>query len=310
MPPLHHLPPLPPGAHHPHNPFAQHHPQQDVKHVQQPEKKEPHVKKPLNAFMIYMKVIIKSTATQMRNANIDWACVITGAETSCSGWMHPQGVCSHQSNPGQEVEDFLFCDEILKYDIIYQVARSIKRGARRILWARKRRKGAKLEPSPHLEIFDTRIQNNDHHNVNFLRIEDQLMVSGATQPSTSKLEPQGELQVRPLLVDMLIWSKPVNTFARLFRNSKCKSFSVCRQGPKKKKRKIDKEDPTYSMKKCRARYGLEQQQLWSWNRTFSRIFKISFFWKQLCDLVKCRCKPCRRKKKCVRVQMYLQGRYL
>jgi len=55
-----------------------------------------------------------------------------------------------------------------------------------------------------------------------------------------------------------------------------------RQGPKKKKRKIDKEDPTYSMKKCRARYGLEQQQLW--------------------------CKPCRRKKKCVRVQMYLQGR--
>merc|ERR1711962_320717 len=46
--------------------------------------------------------------------------------------------------------------------------------------------------------------------------------------------------------------------------------------------KIDKEDPTYTMKKCRARYGLEQQQLW--------------------------CKPCRRKKKCVRVQMYLQGR--
>ena len=59
MPPLHHLPPLlPAGAHHPHNPFAQHHPQQDMKNVQQPEKKEPHVKKPLNAFMIYMKVAI------------------------------------------------------------------------------------------------------------------------------------------------------------------------------------------------------------------------------------------------------------
>jgi len=36
------------------------------------------------------------------------------------------------------------------------------------------------------------------------------------------------------------------------------------------------------MKKCRARYGLDQQNLW--------------------------CKPCRRKKKCIRVQMYLAGR--
>ena len=55
-PPLHHLPPLPNGAH-PHNPFAQQHSQQDMKNAPQPEKKEPHVKKPLNAFMIYMKVL-------------------------------------------------------------------------------------------------------------------------------------------------------------------------------------------------------------------------------------------------------------
>ena len=60
MPPL--LPPLPPGAHHPHHPFAQHHPQQDLKNAQQPEKKEPHVKKPLNAFMIYMKVPLVNNA--------------------------------------------------------------------------------------------------------------------------------------------------------------------------------------------------------------------------------------------------------
>ncbi|XP_040582396.1 uncharacterized protein [Lepeophtheirus salmonis] len=36
------------------------------------------------------------------------------------------------------------------------------------------------------------------------------------------------------------------------------------------------------MKKCRARYGLDQQDLW--------------------------CKPCRRKKKCIRVQAYLDGK--
>merc|ERR1719233_2594300 len=40
------------------------------------------------------------------------------------------------------------------------------------------------------------------------------------------------------------------------------------------------QQPTY--KKCRARYGIEQPSLW--------------------------CKPCRRKKKCIRVQMYLEGR--
>lgn len=56
-----------------------------------------------------------------------------------------------------------------------------------------------------------------------------------------------------------------------------------RFGQKKKKRKRDKsDDPAASMKKCRARYGLDQQNLW--------------------------CKPCRRKKKCIRVQMYLAGR--
>jgi len=56
-----------------------------------------------------------------------------------------------------------------------------------------------------------------------------------------------------------------------------------RYGQKKKKRKRDKsDDPAASMKKCRARYGLDQQNLW--------------------------CKPCRRKKKCIRVQMYLAGR--
>jgi len=56
-----------------------------------------------------------------------------------------------------------------------------------------------------------------------------------------------------------------------------------RFGQKKKKRKRDKqEDPAANMKKCRARYGLDQQNLW--------------------------CKPCRRKKKCIRVQMYLAGR--
>ena len=50
----------------------------------------------------------------------------------------------------------------------------------------------------------------------------------------------------------------------------------------KKKRKGDKtDDPAANIKKCRARYGLEQQNLW--------------------------CKPCRRKKKCIRVQMYLDG---
>jgi len=56
-----------------------------------------------------------------------------------------------------------------------------------------------------------------------------------------------------------------------------------RYGQKKKKRKRDKtDDPAANMKKCRARYGLDQQNLW--------------------------CKPCRRKKKCIRVQMYLAGR--
>ena len=62
-PPLHHLPPLPNGAH-PHNPFAQQHSQQDMKNAPQPEKKEPHVKKPLNAFMIYMKVLHSQQCAQ------------------------------------------------------------------------------------------------------------------------------------------------------------------------------------------------------------------------------------------------------
>ena len=53
-----------------------------------------------------------------------------------------------------------------------------------------------------------------------------------------------------------------------------------RQKPKKRKR--DKsDDPAAKIKKCRARYGVEQQNLW--------------------------CKPCKRKKKCIRVQMYLNG---
>jgi len=50
---------------------------------------------------------------------------------------------------------------------------------------------------------------------------------------------------------------------------------------KPKKRKVDKNDPAANIKKCRARYGIEQPALW--------------------------CKPCRRKKKCIRVQMYLEG---
>jgi len=51
---------------------------------------------------------------------------------------------------------------------------------------------------------------------------------------------------------------------------------------KPKKRKRDKiADPAANIKKCRARYGMEQQSLW--------------------------CKPCKRKKKCIRVQMYLAG---
>ena len=55
-----------------------------------------------------------------------------------------------------------------------------------------------------------------------------------------------------------------------------------RAGQKPKKRKRDKtDDPAANIKKCRARYGVEQQDLW--------------------------CKPCRRKKKCIRVQMYLAG---
>lgn len=55
-----------------------------------------------------------------------------------------------------------------------------------------------------------------------------------------------------------------------------------RHGQKPKKRKRDKvDDPAANIKKCRARYGVEQQTLW--------------------------CKPCRRKKKCIRVQMYLAG---
>jgi len=49
---------------------------------------------------------------------------------------------------------------------------------------------------------------------------------------------------------------------------------------KKKKRKLEKmSDPAAGMKKCRARYGVDQMDLW--------------------------CQPCKRKKKCVRVQMYL-----
>jgi len=56
-----------------------------------------------------------------------------------------------------------------------------------------------------------------------------------------------------------------------------------RFGLKKKKRKRDKtDDPAASMKKCRARYGLDQQDAW--------------------------CRPCRRKKKCIRVQNYIEGK--
>jgi len=56
-----------------------------------------------------------------------------------------------------------------------------------------------------------------------------------------------------------------------------------RFGLKKKKRKRDKaDDPAASMKKCRARYGLDQQDSW--------------------------CRPCRRKKKCIRVQQYMDSK--
>jgi len=54
-----------------------------------------------------------------------------------------------------------------------------------------------------------------------------------------------------------------------------------RSKPKKRKREKT-DDPGAGIKKCRARYSMDQQNLW--------------------------CKPCRRKKKCVRVQMYLAGR--
>ena len=54
-----------------------------------------------------------------------------------------------------------------------------------------------------------------------------------------------------------------------------------RYGQKKKRKRDKTDDPAANIKKCRARYGLEQQDLW--------------------------CKPCRRKKKCIRVQMYLDG---
>merc|ERR1712130_235172 len=55
-----------------------------------------------------------------------------------------------------------------------------------------------------------------------------------------------------------------------------------RFGLKKKKRKRDKaDDPGASMKKCRARYGLDMQEQW--------------------------CRPCRRKKKCIRVQRLMEG---
>ena len=52
-----------------------------------------------------------------------------------------------------------------------------------------------------------------------------------------------------------------------------------RTSPRKKCQTEEKKES--DVKKCRARYGLEQQDLW--------------------------CKPCRRKKKCVRVQMFLDG---
>ena len=51
-----------------------------------------------------------------------------------------------------------------------------------------------------------------------------------------------------------------------------------RKGLKKNKRKRDKSDGGTAIKKCRARYGLEQQDAW--------------------------CKNCKRKKKCIRVQSY------
>ena len=54
-----------------------------------------------------------------------------------------------------------------------------------------------------------------------------------------------------------------------------------RYGQKKKRKRDKTDDPTANIKKCRARYSLEQQNLW--------------------------CKPCRRKKKCIRVHMYLDG---
>jgi len=54
-----------------------------------------------------------------------------------------------------------------------------------------------------------------------------------------------------------------------------------RYGQKKKRKRDKTDDPAANIKMSRARYGLEQQELW--------------------------CKPCRRKKKCIRVQMYLDG---
>ena len=96
-PPLHHLPPLPNGAH-PHNPFAQQHSQQDMKNAPQPEKKEPHVKKPLNAFMIYMKVPQHQSICPR-----SYYLTISGAAPSCSGRVHLEGVGRNQPDIGPQV---------------------------------------------------------------------------------------------------------------------------------------------------------------------------------------------------------------
>jgi len=74
--------------------------------------------------------------------------------------------------------------------------------------------------------------------------------------------------------------------ARQAHQSKYPTWSARDNYAKRKKKKKApnklKDGGAANMKKCRARYGLDQQNLW--------------------------CKPCRRKKKCIRVQMYLAGR--
>ena len=63
--------------------------------MQDKDKKKPHIKKPLNAFMLYMKVS-------------PWISVVVGltlcvgnATESCSR-MYSEGECCHQPNTGAE----------------------------------------------------------------------------------------------------------------------------------------------------------------------------------------------------------------